>query len=367
MSISSQQLQSCLAIEDLTQSSTHAIAKMQQLLVEQLHRLYPPVQKVEGSRIVSQAENYDLLGYSSEDVTRGNTYTKWVDDTHLLRTQTTSLIVGALQQLSHCPQPQTLVAPGLVYRRDVRDRWHCAEPHQMDVWVVYPKNSAYDREDALLRLIKTIVQTSVPNTQYRILETEHHYTQQGKEVEIKWEGQWLEVLECGHIDPALLDRLGWDSQNWTGLALGMGLDRLVMCRKKLPDIRLLRDDLPLVVKQMENLDPWKQVSRQPAAERHLSLALDSDAPLEHITEQILEHYPNHAHWIESIEKIGVWHGLSLPAAALEKLGMGEHQVNVALKIVLRDLHQSIDRDLANDVARKIYKILHQGTSWVYCP
>lgn len=367
MCITAKQLQQALSVEDLTQQSDHAIALMQQTICQKLANLYPEIIQVQGPRVVSKAENYDLLGYSDQEVTLGNTYTKWVNQTHLLRTQTTSLIVKALKELAQNPKAQTLLAPGLVYRRDVRDRWHCAEPHQMDVWIVYPKYSSYDHPNALIQLIDTIVKVAVPKGEYRVLETAHHYTQQGKEVEVYWDNQWLEVLECGIIDPALLDRLGLDSQAWTGLALGMGLDRLVMCRKRLPDIRLLRDPLPLIQNQMSNLLPWKEVSRQPSAERHLSLARYQNEDLESLTEQIMELAKDHVDWVESIEKIGVWAGSELPLAALEKLGMSPDQTNISLKIVLRDLHQSIDRQVANRMMRNIYQGLHQGKGWVYCP
>lgn len=72
-------------------------------------------------------------------------------------------------------------------------------------------------------------------------DTEHPYTRQGVEISVRWGNRWLEVGEAGLIAPDLLERVGMDPVQWTGWAMGWGLDRLVMARKGLPDIRLLRD------------------------------------------------------------------------------------------------------------------------------
>jgi len=61
-----------------------------------------------------------------------------------------------------------------------------------------------------------------------------------------------------------LKNSGIDPEQYSGLALGMGVERLIMARKNLPDIRLIRSSDPRVVKQMTNMEKFKNVSNQPA-------------------------------------------------------------------------------------------------------
>ena len=66
----------------------------------------------------------------------------------------------------------------------------------------------------------------------------------GLEVEVQVGERWVEVLECGEIHPWLLNESNLPSQQWSGLAMGIGLDRLVMLIKQIDDIRLLRSSDP---------------------------------------------------------------------------------------------------------------------------
>lgn len=82
-------------------------------------------------------------------------------------------------------------------------------------------------------------------------------------------GAPVEVLECGRIARSLLERLQIDPLRHGGLALGMGLDRLTMLRKGIPDIHLLRDQNVRVQAQMHDLNPWSAVSRLPSIARDI--------------------------------------------------------------------------------------------------
>ncbi|MFP3547873.1 hypothetical protein SB748_31325, partial [Rhizobium sp. SIMBA_035] len=85
----------------------------------------------------------------------------------------------------------------------------------------------------------------------------HPYTQQGLQVDVRMDGEWLELAECGLMAPHLFEQAGLDPTNWNGLALGMGLDRALMLRKGIPDIRLLRSTDRRIEEQMKNLEPWR--------------------------------------------------------------------------------------------------------------
>lgn len=132
-----------LLLVDLTEANNpdHAVRLLLTEVLEGLtEKGWPQAQLQTGPRIVSAEENYGLLGYDPTEVTLGSEHTRWVDECSLLRTQTTSQIPVALQRAAQLRQPgQTilLAAPGITFRRDSRDRWHCAEPRQMDICCVW--------------------------------------------------------------------------------------------------------------------------------------------------------------------------------------------------------------------------------------
>jgi phenylalanyl-tRNA synthetase alpha chain len=66
---------------------------------------------------------------------------------------------------------------------------------------------------------------------------------------------WVEIGECGLAHPDVLASAGRNPREWTGLAMGLGLDRLLMLRKGMPDIRLLRSTDPRIAGQMQDLAP----------------------------------------------------------------------------------------------------------------
>ena len=227
-----------LELCDLTEqdSPAHAIGLLMSEVLEGLVLLGWPVGRVlRGPRIVSAQENYGLLGYDPAEVTLGSEHTRWVDEHSLLRTQTTSQIPVALQRVALNRKEGEVImlaAPGITFRRDSRDRWHCAEPHQMDIWVL--GDPAYSTQAHLLKLVGDILSCAVPDMPWVYSDSPHHYTEGGIEVNLISNDQTVEVLECGCIAQSLLQRLGIDSSRHGGLALGMGLDRLTMLRKGIP-------------------------------------------------------------------------------------------------------------------------------------
>jgi phenylalanyl-tRNA synthetase alpha chain len=362
--IGQDRLKRLLGVGDLTLNHEHAISQMAKVLAESMSS-YPAARIVAGSPIVPAAHNYALLGYPPDAIVQADTYTQWVDEQSILRTQTTSLILEALIGLAGDPQPCTLLAPGMVYRRDVRDRWHCAQPHQMDIWALMPKHEQSGK--ALLDLVGTLARAGLPGVKMDIRETQHPYTQDGIEINARWQGQRLEVGEAGLIAPSLLARLGIDPDQWGGLAMGLGLDRWVMVRKALPDIRLLRDPLASVAEQMTNLKPWKAVSRQPIAQRELSIARMSGQSEEALTEVVLDALGNEAELLQTLEIKGRWAVDDLAPQAVARLGAVSGQENLLLRLVWQSEQGSLGREHVNAMASRVYRHIHQGTGWEYCP
>ncbi|WP_395593599.1 hypothetical protein AB4P93_04905 [Pseudomonas sp. B26140] len=353
-----------LLLDDLTEKSNpdHALRLLlDEVLLGLAENGWPRAQLQVGPRIVSAEENYGLLGYDPKEITLGSEHTRWVDEHSLLRTQTTSQIPGALQLAAQVRQPGQavlLAAPGITFRRDSRDRWHCAEPHQMDIWVLGDPELA--SHENLLRLIGDILKVAAPEKPWIYSDSPHHYTEGGIEVNVLKDGTPVEVIECGLIAKSLLERLNIDPLRHGGLALGMGLDRLTMLRKGIPDIRLLRDQNVRVQAQMHDLSPWTSVSRLPSIARDISLALTPGLSEEVLTERMLQAAGDCADWIEEMHIKGRWPYADLPVQAIERLGLLPGQENVLLHVVLRDCSRSITTAEANALYAEIQAALHEG-------
>ena len=353
-----------LELCDLTEldNPAHAIGLLLSEVLEGLvMRGWPAGQILRGPRIVSAQENYGLLGYDPAEVTLGSEHTRWVDEHLLLRTQTTSQIPRALQRVSQDRKAGEIIllaAPGITFRRDSRDRWHCAEPHQMDIWLL--GDPVLSTRMHLLKLVGDILECSVPNMAWVYSDSPHHYTEGGIEVNLISQEQPVEVLECGCIAPSLLQRLGIDPAKHGGLALGMGLDRLTMLRKGIPDIRLLRDPDDRVQAQMHDLQPWQAVSRLPCITRDISLAVTPGLSEEVLTEKMLLAAGDRSAWIEEMQVKGRWAVDELPAQAIERLGLLPGQENILLRVVLRDCSRSITTFEANALYERIQSALHEG-------
>ncbi|WP_339499494.1 hypothetical protein [Pseudomonas silesiensis] len=353
-----------LSLQDLTEQSApdHAIRLLlNEILLGLAEQGWPRAEIQTGPRIVTAEENYGLLGYNPKEITLGSEHTRWVDEHSLLRTQTTSQIPAALQRAADARQPGEMIllaAPGITFRRDSRDRWHCAEPHQMDVWVLGdPELSTHEH---LLRLVSDILETAVPDKPWVYSNNAHHYTEGGIEVNVLNNGASVEVLECGRIARSLLERLDIDPLQHGGLALGMGLDRLTMLRKGIPDIRLLRDQNVRVQAQMHDLNPWNAVSRLPSITRDISLAVTPGLSEEVLTERMLQAAGDCADWIEEMQVKGRWEFSEVPEQAIERLGLLPGQENALLRVVLRDCSRSITTAEANALYAKIQSALHEG-------
>lgn len=308
--------------------------------------------------IVPVVDNYDRLYYEPDAVARSTRYSHYVSDTHMLRTHTTAAIPAALDA---CNSSRVIVSNGLVYRRDVIDRMHVGEPHQVDLWVI--KRGSLSRPD-LVEMIKVVLQTIMPDCQYRMNETSHPYTVNGLEVEVWMNGRWVEVLECGEARPDLLCDAGLLPEDWSGLAMGIGLDRLVMLLKGIEDIRLLRSSDPRVSKQMKNLLPYEPVSNQPATKRDMSIAVNW-MDMEDVGDRVRQALGDDAEWVEDIEVIDIHSYYDLPEQARERLGMAPSQLNVLLRLHLRAATQSIPKETGNLIYDRVYEVLHEGSTEGY--
>jgi phenylalanyl-tRNA synthetase alpha chain len=314
------------------------------------------------SPIISVKENYDKLRYPSDGAARDARYTRYVTQDALLRTMASAIVPKAMRAVAdNLPQDVLLVCPGLVYRRDCIDRLHTGEPHQLDLWRVH--RSQKMATDDLEQMIKIVVAAALPGLTWRTERRVHPYTLDGLQIDVMHNGEWIEIGECGLAHPAILAENIPGVADLSGLALGLGMDRLLMIRKNIEDIRLLRSLDPRIARQMLDLSPYQDVSSMPSVTRDISLVLNEDTTVEDIGDKVREALEESADVVENVEILSQTAYSELPVAAVERLGIAPGQKNFLLRIVLRALDRTLTSDECNAYRDVIYEALHKGSEW----
>ncbi|HEV2377918.1 MAG TPA: hypothetical protein VGS19_37880 [Streptosporangiaceae bacterium] len=356
------QLQQDLGIRDLSDPAEgpHAIQTLIDRAAAALRHIWDcEVRWCRGQRVVPVADNYDQLGYTAEAVTRDTRYTRYVDTGHMLRSHASAMVPPALRQLAGAPGDDVLlVCPGLVYRRDCIDWQHTGTPHQLDLWRITRRAmSDTDMDEMVAALLVALV----PGLPSRQEPRTHPYTLRGRQVDVCQHSRWVEVWECGCAHPGVLAAAGLGDRS--GLALGMGLDRLLMLVKDIPDIRLLRSDDPRVARQMLDLGRYQPVSSMPAVTRDLSIAVDADEDQETLGDRVRDALGADARCVEEVRVLSATACEELPATAITRLGARPDQQNLLVRVVLRDLDTTLTDQAANTLRNRIYRALHQGSQY----
>jgi phenylalanyl-tRNA synthetase alpha chain len=361
ITLSPTQLARDLAVRDLTDPGQggHAIQLLIDAAVTRLAATWScQVRHHPGPRIVAIEDNYDQLRIPPDAISRDTRHTRYVDQRHMLRSHATAMIPAALRALAADPADDALlVCPGVVYRRDAIDRLHAATPHQLDLWRITRR--PLDQAD-LDEMVRLVVEALTLGRPYRWEPRVHPYTLDGHQVDVCWDGEWIEVGECGLAHPEVLERAGLGG--WSGLALGLGLDRLLMLRKGIPDIRLLRSADPRIAGQMTDLAAYRPVSAMPAVRRDLSVAVDADDTAEDLGDRVRESLGPDADAVEEVTVLAETPYDLLPPQAVARLGIRPCHKNVLVRVGLRHLERTLTDGEANHMRDAIYAALHRGSA-----
>lgn len=176
-----------------------------------------------------------------------------------LRTHTSSVQVRVME--THKP-PIRIIAPGRVFRNEaISARAHCIF-HQVEALYVDKHVTFADLKQTLLYFAKEMFGA---DTQIRLRPSYFPFTEPSAEMDIscnicggkgcnicKGTG-WLEILGCGMVDPNVLEACGIDSKEYTGFALGMGVERMAMLKYQVRDLRLYFENDLRFLHQFDNI------------------------------------------------------------------------------------------------------------------
>ncbi len=192
--------------------------------------------------------NFEALNIPEGHPARDTQDTFYITEKMLLRTQTSPVQIRVMENQK---PPIRVIAPGRVYRSDPVDATHSPVFHQIEGLVVDKNITMADLKGNLLALAKKLYGE---DTKIRLRPHHFPFTEPSCEIDVscfrcggkgcpmcKGEG-WIEILGAGMVHPKVLERGGIDPEEYSGFAFGMGLERLVMFRFSVDDLRLFYDN-----------------------------------------------------------------------------------------------------------------------------
>lgn len=267
-----------LNMADLTRQETGPIRE----LVNNITTLdqFKNFDTIQIPEIVPASASFDLFNFPEDHVARSKSDTYYVDDENILRTHTTVMWWYYFQKEEvrakiTANQPLGVLSYGKVYRKDEIDRNHMNIFHQMDGLYLHPTSERTITQDDLKEVLANVVKAAFgENVKYRFNDDTFPYTHSSLEMEVDKDGQWVEVLGAGLVQPGVLEKLNVDPNQYNGWAFGFGLERLAIIGMELPDIRLLWSQDPRVTKQLHLGQKFVEVSKYPPIIRDISFIVD---------------------------------------------------------------------------------------------
>lgn len=202
-----------------------------------------------GPEIETEEMNFDMLNIPGTHAARDGHDTFWIENNaptadkgYVLRTHTSPCQIRYMREKT---PPFRAIFPGKVYRKDA-DATHSPMFHQFEGLMV--------GEDITLANMKAVMMTAIrelisPNGEFRFRTGYFPFVEPGLEVDMRWqgdestsrEGKWLEIVGCGMVHPNVLANAGIDSTKYQGFAFGFGIERMIMIKHHIPDLRSFYD------------------------------------------------------------------------------------------------------------------------------
>ena len=187
-----------------------------------------------GPEIDDDYHNFTALNFPQHHPARDMQDTFFIKENVVLRTHTSNVQIHLMENTN---PPLRYIVPGRVYRNEaISFKSYCLF-HQVEGLVVDKYISFADLKGTLEYFVKRVFGNDV---RMRFRPSFFPFTEPSAEVDI-WDDkrqQWLEILGCGMVDPAVFENVGYDPNIWHGYAFGLGIERIAMLKYGITDIRL---------------------------------------------------------------------------------------------------------------------------------
>ena len=210
--------------------SLHPINQVKDFILNMLSDL--GFQEIDGPEIESEEFNFDMLNIKKSHPARQMHDTFYVENkSHVLRTHTSPVQIRSMLESK---PPLAFSSAGKVYRKD-DDATHLPMFHQVEGIYVDKNVTFANLKDLIHRILHNLFGKDI---EIRFRPSYFPFTEPSAEVDILSEnGKWLEILGCGIVNPIVLDNCKIDSTSYSGLAFGLGVERIAMLKYGVNDIR----------------------------------------------------------------------------------------------------------------------------------
>ena len=343
--IKAERIKRLLALSDLTKKEKSPV----KILFDQIIKLpmFKDFDLVDFPRIVTIEQCFDLLNMPKDHPARKETDTYYLDDIHVLRTHTTAFWSFYLKDKKNIEKLKKegeikALSPGIVFRKDEIDRSHYPAFHQIDGLLICKKSKKIIRQEDLknvqIKLAKGIFGSDI---KWKFIHDEFPYTVESLEMNIKFNGEWMEVNGAGLVHPQCLKNFGLNPEIYNGWAFGFG-DRLAMVKMGIPDIRILWSDDPRITSQFEDINSkYKAVSKYPGTSRDISFIIDKNINLNNYYEIIRDFADN---LIEEVKLLDEYK---------DKKKFGKDKKSYTFRIVYRSFEGTLTNEEINKIQEKI--------------
>lgn len=178
------------------------------------------------------------------------------DSALLMRSQTSTVQIRVMEECvssvapGEAPPPVRIISLGRVYRPDTADATHYPMFHQIEGLLVDKGVTMADLKSVLRLFCQSFYQTESgfnegeegEDIHVRFRPSFFPFTEPSVEVDINWQGGWMEIGGAGMVDPNVLRAVGYDPEEVTGFAFGLGVERIAMRRHNITDIRALYEN-----------------------------------------------------------------------------------------------------------------------------
>jgi len=188
-----------------------------------------------GPEIEDDWHNFEALNIPETHPARAMHDTFYINENTVLRTHTSGVQIRTMENKN---PPMRIIAPGRVYRCD-SDQTHTPMFHQVEGLIIEKNASFAQLRTLIIEFLRQFFEDE--NLKVRFRPSYFPFTEPSAEVDIATnlfgDGRWIEVLGCGMVHPNVLKNVGVDPDEYTGLAFGLGVERLAMLRYNVKDLR----------------------------------------------------------------------------------------------------------------------------------